>query len=157
MTNNVRFAPRLALVPLRVIIGVGFLAHGLAKLSRGPEKFGNLLHYLGVPFPVLMAWLTTATEVLGGLALIIGAFVAIATLPLIATMVVAMLTIHIHNGFSAVNTVGLTANGPQFGPPGYEINLLYIAGLLALALAGPTDVSVDARRVAGRDRGKVRL
>src|SRR5689334_10735155 len=144
MSNSFRVTARTALVPLRVIIGIGFLAHGVAKLSRGPEKFGGLLHYLGIPFPVATAWLTTATETLGGIALIIGAFVTIATLPLVATMLVAMLTIHIHNGFSAVNTVGLTASGPQFGPPGYEINLLYIAGLLALALAGPTRMSVDA-------------
>jgi len=79
-----------------------------------------------------------------------------ATLPLVATMLVAMLTIHIHNGFSAVNTVGLTASGPQFGPPGYEINLLYIVGLLALALAGPTRMSVDAMREADSDRGRSR-
>jgi len=71
-------------------------------------------------------------------------------------MLVAMLTIHIHNGFSAVNTVGLTASGPQFGPPGYEINLLYIVGLLALALAGPTRMSVDAMREADSDRGRSR-
>jgi len=146
MLNSSRVTARTALVPLRVIIGIGFLAHGVAKLSRGPEKFGGLLHYLGIPFPVATAWLTTATETLGGIALIIGAFVTIAALPLVATMLVAMLTIHIHNGFSAVNTVGLTASGPQFGPPGYEINLLYIAGLLALALAGPTALSVDAAR-----------
>ena len=146
MTTLVPAVPRFALVPLRVIIGIGFLAHGVAKLSRGPAKFGALLHYLGVPLPVPTAWLTATTETVGGLALIVGAFVAIATVPLIATMLVAMLTIHIHNGFSAVNTVGLTAAGPQFGPPGYEINLLYIAGLLALAVCGPTDWSVDAIR-----------
>jgi putative oxidoreductase len=132
------------LLPLRLVIGVGFLAHGLAKLQRGPAKFGVLLHQLGVPLPVAMAWLTTATEILGGVALIIGAFVALAALPLIATMLVAMFTIHIHNGFSAVNTIGLTPSGPLFGPPGFEINLLYIAGLLALALAEPTAASVDS-------------
>jgi putative oxidoreductase len=135
------------------MIGLGFLSHGLAKLGRGPAKFGALLHQLGVPLPVTMAWLTTATEILGGIALIIGIFVALATLPLIATMLVAMFTIHIHYGFSAVNTVGLTPAGPLFGPPGYEINLLYIAGLIALALAGPTAASLDATRLAraGRD------
>ena len=146
MTNAFHAASRLALVPLRVVIGIGFLAHGVAKLSRGPAKFAILLEHLGVPFPLHMAWLTTTTEVLGGLALIIGAFVALAAIPLSATMIVAMFTIHIHNGFSAVNTIGLTAAGPQFGPPGYEINLLYLAGLLALALAGPTALSVDAMR-----------
>ena len=38
--------------------------------------------------------------------------------------------------FSSINTIGLTQNGPQFGPPGYEVNLLYIAGLVSLILGG---------------------
>jgi uncharacterized membrane protein YphA (DoxX/SURF4 family) len=54
------------------------------------------------------------------------------SVPLIVMMLVAMFTVHLRYGFSAINTVGLTAEGPQFGPPGYEVNLLYIAGLLAL-------------------------
>ena len=67
------------------------------------------------------------------------------------TMLVAMFTIHIHNGFSAVNTIGLTPAGPLFGPPGFEINLLYIAALLALALSPPTAASVDAMRAHRRE------
>jgi len=131
---------------MRVVIGLGFLVHGLTKLNRGPAKFGALLNQLGIPLPLPTAWLTTATEIVGGIALIVGAFVALAAIPLIATMLVAMFTIHIHNGFSAVNTIGLTPAGPLFGPPGYEINLLYIAGLVALALGGPTAASLDALR-----------
>jgi len=77
--------------------------------------------------PLPMAWVTTTTEIVGGLALIIGAFVVLASLPLIATMLVAMFTIHVHHGFSAVNTIGLTPVGPLLGPPGFEITLLYIA------------------------------
>jgi putative oxidoreductase len=61
-------------------------------------------------------------------------------------MLVATLTIHIHYGFSSVNTIGLTTAGPVFGPPGYEINVLYIAALVALAISGPTVASVDAWR-----------
>lgn len=141
------------LLPLRVVLGFGFLVHGMAKLSRGPEGFSRLLHQIGVPFPLPMAWLTTVTEVGGGAALIVGAFVALATVPLIVTMLVAMFTIHVHNGFSAVNTIGLTPAGPQFGPPGYEINLLYIAGLLALAIAGPTALSFDAFRARANGTG----
>ena len=134
MSSVPRLSSRYSLVPLRVVLGIGFLAHGLAKLGRGPEKFSVLLAQLGVPFPLASAWLTTATEILGGTALIVGAFVALAAIPLIATMLVAMFTIHIHNGFSAVNTIGLTPKGPVFGPPGFEINLLYIGGLIAVAL-----------------------
>jgi putative oxidoreductase len=60
-------------------------------------------------------------------------------------MLVAMFTVQLHYGFSSVNTIGLTPSGPLFGPPGYEINLLYVAGLLALILAGPSVLSIDRR------------
>ena len=50
------------------------------------------------------------------------------------------------DGFSAVKTIGLTPEGPQFGPPGYEINLLYIAGLVALILGGAGPLSIEALR-----------
>jgi hypothetical protein len=65
-------------------------------------------------------------------------------------MLVAMLTVHLRNGFSSVNTIGLTAAGPQFGPPGYEVNLLYVAGLLALMSGGAGSWSVDARLARAR-------
>ena len=80
--------------------------------------------------------MSTFIEILGGLAILAGAFVAVVSIPLIVMMLVAMFTVHLRYGFSAINTIGLTADGPQFGPPGYEVNLLYIAGLLALILGG---------------------
>ncbi|HTK52222.1 MAG TPA: DoxX family protein [Gemmatimonadaceae bacterium] len=132
-----------ALLPLRVIVGVGFLVHGMAKWHRGPDKFAKLLQLIGTPSPLATAWLVTGLEVLGGLAIIIGAFVLLVSIPLFISMVVAMLTIHVHYGFSAVNTIGLTATGPVFGPPGYEINLLYMCALAALALVGPGALSID--------------
>ena len=75
-----------------------------------------------------------------------GAFVAIISIPLIFSMLGAMFTVNIKYGFSAVKTIGLTPEGPQFGPPGYEINLLYIAGLVALILDGSGPLSIDALR-----------
>src|SRR6185436_10935823 len=110
--------------PVRLAVGVGFLAHGLAKWNRGPEKFAGLLRYIGTPFPVPTAWAVTLLEVFGGLAILAGAFVLIVSLPLIATMLVAMFTIHVHYGFSSIQTIGLTPSGPVFGPPGYEVNVL---------------------------------
>lgn len=143
MTPTLSSLRSWALLPLRVIVGVGFLAHGLAKWHRGPEKFAKLLQLIGTPSPLATAWLVTGLEVLGGIAIIVGAFVFLTSIPLFISMVVAMLTIHVHFGFSAVNTVGLTATGPVFGPPGYEINLLYMCALVALALGGPGAFSVD--------------
>jgi putative oxidoreductase len=124
------------------------MAHGMAKLGRGPAEFAKLLEYTGTPLPEITAWVSTFIEIVGGLAMLAGAFVAAASVPLIVMMIVAMFTVHLRYGFSAINTIGLTADGPQFGPPGYEINLLYIAGLLALILTGAGPFSID--RVLGR-------
>lgn len=128
---------------LRLIIGFGFMAHGWAKLSGGPAGFGKLLEQIGVPLPDIMAWVVTFVELLGGLAIIVGAFVTLVGIPLIITMLVAMFTVHLQYGFSATSTVGLTEAGPKFGPPGLEVNLLYIAGLIALILIGAGKLSVD--------------
>jgi putative oxidoreductase len=130
-------------LPLRLIIGYGFMAHGWAKLSRGPAGFAKLLDQIGAPLPELTAWVSTFIEILGGLAILAGAFVAVVSVPLIVMMLVAMFTVHLRYGFSAVNTIGLTADGPQFGPPGIEVNLLYIASLLALILGGAGPLSID--------------
>ena len=129
---------------LRLVIGFAFMAHGWAKLSRGPEHFAQLLTLLHVPMPQIMAWLSVIIELLGGFTLFIGLFTGLSAVPLIFTMLVAMFTIHIHYGYSAVNTIGLTPHGPLFGPPGYEINLIYIAGLLVLIFSGAGKFSVDA-------------
>src|SRR6516225_10117786 len=130
-------------LPLRLIIGYGFVAHGWAKLSRGPAGFAKLLEQVGAPLPEVTAWASTLIEILGGLAILAGAFVAAVSVPLIVMMLVAMFTVHLRYGFSAINTIGLTADGPKFGPPGYEVNLLYIASLLALILGGAGPVSLD--------------
>jgi putative oxidoreductase len=132
-----------ALLPLRGVIGFGFVAHGWAKWSRGPANFARLLHQIGTPLPLATAWAVTLLEIFGGLAILVGAFVAVASVPLIVTMLTAMFTVHLRYGFSSINTTGLTPAGPTFGPPGYELNLLYVAGLLALALLGPGALSVD--------------
>ncbi len=59
-TIPIELARRLAIarwapIPLRLIVGYGFLAHGLAKLSRGPGSFAAILHAIGVPAPHFMA------------------------------------------------------------------------------------------------------
>ncbi len=89
------------------------------------------------------AWGSVFMELLGGAGILAGFFVADVSVPLIVMMLVAMFTVHLRYGFSAINTIGLTVDGPQFGPPGYEINLLYIAGLLALILGGAGPLSID--------------
>lgn len=137
---------------LRLIIGYGYMAHGWAKLSRGPAGFEKLLVQTGVPFPHITSWIAPLVELFGGMAIFVGAFVGITAIPLIFVMLVAMLTVQINYGFSSVKTIGLTPEGPLFGPPGYEINLLYIAGLISLILTGAGIFSIDSWIVSRRSK-----
>ena len=134
---------RLAALPLRLVMGSGFIAHGYAKLARGPEIFIGILSVLGVPAPALMGWLTIGTELVGGLALLAGAFVTFVSAPLAAILLVAAFTVHIQYGFSSIKLQAVTAAGAQFGPPGYELDLLYLACLLTLVLGGPGPLAID--------------
>src|SRR5258708_1563727 len=88
-----------------------------------------------ISFPKeIRGWLVGLAEIAGGLALIAGVFVAAASVVLIVDMLVAMFTVHAPHGFNFVNITGMGKQGPVFGMPGAEVNLLYIAGLLALVI-----------------------
>ena len=134
---------RWSLVPLRVVLGVGFMIHGYAKLARGPEHFAAVVSALGLPAPTVTAWLTIAVEILGGLAVLAGAYLRPASLLLAVVMITAIIGVHWQYGFSSVRLVALTHDGARFGPVGYELALVYLVGLAALALSEPTPWSVD--------------
>ena len=140
-----RLAPYAALL-FRLVVGYGFLAHGLAKWARGPEVFAGILHATGVPLPHLMAWVTIATEFVVGIAFLVGAFIPLASIPAIILLGVAIFTVHLPYGFSSIKLISVENGRASFGPPGYECDLLYIAGIVALALIGPTPWSVDKYR-----------
>ena len=91
--EKMNFSSRWTLLPIRLVMGAGFLAHGLAKWNRGPAKFALLLQHTGVPFPLQTAWLVTGLEVFGGAALILGLLVTLVSIPLIVSMIVAMVTV----------------------------------------------------------------
>jgi putative oxidoreductase len=141
-----KFAPYAAAIPLRLIVGYGFLAHGFAKWHRGPEAFAAILHAIGVPSPQLVAWLTIATEILCGIAILIGAFVSLVSIPAIVLLAVAIFSVHLPYGFISIKLLSVSNGRAQFGPPGYECSLLYIACIVTLALIGPTPWSVDNYR-----------
>jgi putative oxidoreductase len=144
---------RYADIPLRAIAGGGFIQHGWAKLVRGPEAFAAILQSLHVPFPHLSAYLTISVELLGGAALLCGAFVAWAAVPTIAVLLTAMFTVHLPYGFSSIKLKAVVDGRAQFGPPGYECDLLYIACILALVFLSPGPWSVDGYRLRKRNAG----
>src|SRR6516165_2396006 len=144
---------RWAPIPLRLIVGYGFMEHGVAKLARGSDAFPAILQALGVPAPHFMAWLTILVELFGGLAVLLGALVPLASIPMAAVLLVAMITVHLQYGFSSIKLLAVTAAGAQFGPPGFETNLLYLACLAALVLGGSGPFAIDGllakRRITG--------
>ena len=130
-------------IPLRLIVGFGFMQHGYAKLARGPEDFINILHAIGVPAAFLAGWATILVEIVGGFLILIGAFVPLATIPMVIVLLGAIFTVHLPNGFSSIKLQSFDAAGAHFGQPGYETDLLYLAGLIALCLGGAGPFSVD--------------
>ena len=130
-------------IPLRLIVGFGFMQHGCAKLARGPEDFIHLLRAMGVPAAFLLGWATIMVEILGGLFIFIGALVPLATIPMIIVLLVAILTVHLPNGFSSIKLQSFDSAGAHFGQPGYETDLLYLAGLIALCFGGAGPLSID--------------
>jgi putative oxidoreductase len=90
-----------------------------------------------------MAWLTILIELIGGLAVLLGAFISLVSLPLTALLFVAIFSVHLPYGFSSIKLINVTAGRAQFGPPGYEVDLLYLACLAALVLAGSGSLAVD--------------
>jgi putative oxidoreductase len=139
-TSVARWAP----IPLRLIVGFGFMQHGFAKFSKGPEAFAAILHAIGVPAPHLMAWLTILIEFFGGFAVLLGALVPLVSLPMTAILLVAMFSVHLPYGFSSIKIMSVTSGRAQFGPPGYECDLLYVACLAALVLGGSGPMAIDS-------------
>ena len=137
---------RWASLPMRLLVGYGFIEHGFAKLSRGPDAFAGILQHLGVPLPHVATWLTIGTELVGGLALLLGAFVVWASIPTALVLLVAMFTVQLPYGFSSVKLLSVSASGARFGPVGYEVDLLYLAALIILAFQGPGPLSIDSMR-----------
>jgi len=142
ITMQARFS-NWAAIPLRLIVGYGFIEHGFAKLLRGPESFTDILHAIGIPAASLMAWATILIEIFGGLAVLLGVRIALVSVPMAVVLLVAIFTVHLPYGFSSIKLQAVTAAGAQFGQPGYECDLLYLACLAALVLGGSGPLAVD--------------
>ncbi|MFH2068986.1 MAG: DoxX family protein [Candidatus Omnitrophota bacterium] len=115
-------------LPLRLSLGIIFIAHGLQKAfgffgGKGVGAFAGMLAQLGFRPPVFWAYLATYTELLCGILLILGLFTRTASALLFILMVVAVVAVHFSNGFFA-------ANG------GFEYQFLIMAGLISLAMMG---------------------
>jgi len=141
-------------VPLRLIVGLGFLEHGYAKLDRGPDAFIAILHAMGMPFADVLGWATIFIEIVGGLMVLLGAFIPVAALPMLVVLLVATVTAHLPNGFSSIKLLSYDAAGAHFGQPGYETDVLYAAALLALCLGGAGPWALDHYRASRQAKAR---
>lgn len=133
--------PGLGLAVLRVVVGVAFVAHGAPRLFQGGmADLAATLAVTGVPVPEATAWLVSLLQFGGGLALVIGLLVTPVALLLAAHLVAGIVLVHAPAGW---HVVGPMAEHP---PGGVELNVVLLAALLALLLAGPGTAAVDARR-----------
>ncbi len=126
--NSQKSTTHLALLILRVMVGVVFIYHGGTDIfgSGTMSAFADKLAADGVPVPTVSAWAAKASELICGVLLVVGLFVHIAVIPLIGVMVVAILTVHGH-AFSI-------GNKPV---PGMEYNLVLISAMVAIGILGP--------------------
>ena len=141
---------RWAPIPVRLIVGYGFMVHGYLKLERGVDVFAAALGGLGLPAPGFLAWLTAIVELACGLAVLLGAYVTWVSVPMVVVLLVAIVTVHWQFGFSSIKFLAVTAAGPQFGKPGIETDLLYLACIATLLIAGVGPLAIDNWRARRR-------
>lgn len=134
--SPLRRAAPAAPVIARLLVGTVMAAHGWQKLTEmTPTGFGEeMLGMLGVPAPVLFGWIVTLVELVGGIALILGALTRVAALLNAGVLVGALLLVKVDIGLIA-------PMGAEM--PGAELEFGLLAGLLAVALLGPGRPSVD--------------
>src|SRR6187431_2077524 len=117
---------------MRAVCWIWFHPTWLCEVSARSGRLLGVLHAMGLPSSFLLGWLTIIVELVGGLMILVGALIPLATLPMVIVLVVAIITVHLPNGFSSIKLQSYDAGGAHFGQPGYETDLLYLACLLAL-------------------------
>jgi putative oxidoreductase len=120
-----------ALAVLRIALGITFILHGGQKLFVfGFSGVSGAFAQMGIPAPSVLGPFVAFVEFFGGIAILLGLLTRLAALGIGATMVVAILTVHLRNGF--------------FAPTGVEFPLSLLASAIALIIAGAGSFSLDA-------------
>ena len=132
------YNPSLGLALLRIALGLIFVAHGAQKLfgvfgGGGPAGTAGFFGSIGIPAAGIMAWVVGFAEFFGGLSVLFGFLTPVGGALIACVMAVAILSVHLKNGFFA-------SNG------GIEFPLILLAAALALVAAGPGRYSVDGAR-----------
>ncbi|MBT3135614.1 DoxX family protein [Alteromonas sp. ALT199] len=103
--TRLQLADGIPLLLLRLYLAPVMIQAGWNKASSFDsivDWFGNDDYGLGLPMPLVMAFLATAAELVGGVLLLFGALTRLVSIPLMVTMVVAMVSVHAENGWLAI-------------------------------------------------------
>jgi putative oxidoreductase len=122
---------------VRVLFGIPIAAHGSQKLfgafgGYGLEGTGKFFETLGFRPGAMFAAMAGLSELVGGLLLALGLFTPAAAAVVVATMCVAMFSVHLKNGFFAANN-------------GIEMPFLFAAAALGVAFTGGGQYSLDSQ------------
>ena len=120
----------LSLLFLRLILAYGFYEPAMNKWND-IGAVATWFESMGIPLPTLQAYMAASTESAGVVLLTLGLFTRLISIPLMVVMVVAVVTVHLPNGFSS-------------GDNGFEIPLYYFLMLFVLVAHGAGKISIDA-------------
>ena len=118
-----------SLLLARLVVAYGFYEPAMNKWAD-IGSVANWFESLGIPFPMLNAYIAASTEIIGVVLLTLGFMTRVISIPLIVVMIVAIVTVHLPNGFSA-------------GDNGFEIPLYYMLFLLIFLAHGAGKLSID--------------
>ncbi len=119
----------VALLSLRLILAYGFYEPAMRKWDD-ISAVASWFESMGLFAPTFQAYMAASTELAGVVLLTLGLFTRLISIPLIVVMIVAIVTVHLPNGFSS-------------GDNGYEIPLYYILMLFTLISFGSGKLSID--------------
>jgi len=123
------YVQNFSLLIARVVVAYGFYIPSEIKWAD-PDAIASWFASMGIPFPLFTTYLVSVFETLGIILLTLGLFTRLISLPLIIIMITAIFTVHIGNGFSAVDS-------------GIEIPLYYMLFLFVFLTHGAGKLSLD--------------
>ena len=120
----------LPLLFIRLVLAYGFWGPAMMKWNN-INAIADWFKDMGIPFPVVNAYLAATTELTGSVFLLLGFATRLISLPLMIVMSVAIFSVHLPNGFEA-------------GSNGFEIPLYYLIMLFTLFVYGPGRISIES-------------
>jgi putative oxidoreductase len=134
----------LALLALRVGVGVTMAWHGWQKLDGGVSNFAGFVESVGLPAPTLLAWVVTILEFVGGLMIVAGLLTRVPALLIALQMIGTAFYVKA----SKLSTGFIAAEGV-----GFELDVALLAGAFAIGVMGAGALSLD--HALGIERGEV--